>query len=178
MGRRKKYSMMHDLKPSYVVTVKFGKEDFSIREIGDAVFPYDNNVLVAKTKFKGVLVLYTKLNYSDLLKVLSTYPPAYIERIVKVDFCCPVTEVIECTVDRLARIKLQYSSVKFGRIGSLGREKAKKIKEIFLKYRNPDCNKVLHVEPINDYVCFGLMEWNKDKFSTIRKKKVGGLVNR
>jgi len=166
------------LKPNYVVTVRFGKEDFSVRELGDAIFPYDNNVLVTKTRFKGVLLLYTTLSLPDLLRILAVFPPVYVERIVKIDFCCPVVEVYECIVRHLASKNLQYETIRFGRIGSLGKEKAKEIEELFLKYREFGCNKILHVEPINGYVCFGSMKKDEDKFYLIRKERVSRLLNR
>ncbi|MCD6428817.1 MAG: hypothetical protein J7L12_04300, partial [Desulfurococcales archaeon] len=161
--------------PNYVVTVKFGKEDFSARELGDAIFPYDSNVLVVKTKFKGVLLLYTNLSFPELLRVLAVFPPAYVERIVKVDFCCPVDEARECVTEQLTQKRIQYGTVRFGRIGSLGRELAREIENLLIRYRNCGNSNVLHVEPINDHVCFGVMVRDADKFYLIRKKRIGML---
>ena len=162
--------------PNYVVTVKFGKEDFSARELGDAIFPYDNNVLVVKTRFKGVLLLYTNLSFAELLKVLAVFPPAYVERIVKVDFCCPIDKVRECIVEQLIQKRIQYGTIRFGRTGSLGRKLTKEIEQLLMKNRKYGDDNVLHVEPINDHVCFGVMKRDADKFYIIRKRRLDRLL--
>jgi len=164
--------------PNYVVTVRFGKEDFSARELGDAIFPYDNNVQVVKTRFKGVLLLYTNLSFAELLKVLAVFPPAYVERIVKIDFCCPIDKIYECITEQLTQRRIQYGAVRFGRTGSLGRKLAKEIEELLMRDRKHGNDNILHVEPINDHVCFGVMEKDVDKFYLIRKKKIDKLLNR
>ena len=170
--------MLHKPTPNYVVTVKFGKEDFSARELGDAIFPYDTSVSVVKTRFKGVLLLYTNLSFAELLRILAAFPPAYVERIVKIDFCCPVGKVRECVIEQLTQKRIRYGAVKFGRTGSLGKRLAKEIEKLLMKNREYGSDSVLHVEPINDHVCFGVMKRYADRFYVIRKKKIDKLLNR
>ncbi|RLG89389.1 MAG: hypothetical protein DRO15_00565 [Thermoprotei archaeon] len=80
-------SEVHKLCPKLLVTVRTGKDSRGIEEIADALFPYDPQVKVATTRFKGVLLVYTNLTPHDAFRILNMTPPSVAERIVRVDTC-------------------------------------------------------------------------------------------
>jgi tRNA(Ser,Leu) C12 N-acetylase TAN1 len=159
--------------PTFVITVRFGKEKPSIYEVGDALFPLDQEVRVSLTKFKGVLVIYTKLSFHEVLTILKKNPPAYIERIVKVDRCCNIADLRDYVVDLLETSKVRISSIRFGRKGSLSKDLMKAVEREVIKYIDRSSNIVLHIEPINGLICLGLMKVGDDKFYMYRFRKIG-----
>ncbi|RLG80596.1 MAG: hypothetical protein DRO09_02940 [Thermoprotei archaeon] len=170
---------MAAVRKKYVITTRYGKEEFAERELGDSVFPFDENVEIHRTRFGGVLVLYTSLNLDELLRALSTHPPATVERVVKVDFCCKIASVSElsrCLVNGLRGFGSERcSDILFGRKGALGDDGVRLIVNVvrnFLRY-SKESELVLHVEPVNDEVCFGIMKRGIDKVARIRAKKIG-----
>lgn len=159
--------------PKYVVTVRYGKEKRAELELGDSIFPYDNEVKIMRTNFKGVLILFTRLGFKDLIGILSIHPPSTVERIVPVDTCFNISSSVESEILEYVRSKnLNFSVVRVGRYGSLGKELAHSIVVSINKYRNPSSTNVLHIEPVNNEVCLGVTRKDEDKFSIIRMKKL------
>ena len=159
--------------PKYIVTVRYGKEKRAELELGDSIFPYDNEVKVMKTNFKGVLILFTYLRFKDLINILSIHPPSTVERVVPVDICFNISSNIESEILEYIRSKnLNFGIVRVGRYGSLGRELVHSIVVSINKYRNLSSTNVLHIEPINNEVCLGITRKDEDKFSIIRMKKL------
>ncbi len=155
----------------YVLTVKYGKEKRAELEVGDSVFPYDINVRISRTRFKGVLVLETTLGFNELISVLSTYPPSVLERVVPVDKCFKINSNLVSELLNYVRTK-EFSKIRFGRYGSLGHELVKEINALLNNLRSINSNKVLHIEPINDEVCVGVIDEGRDKFYIIRNRKI------
>jgi len=155
--------------PTYVVTVKYGKEELAEKELGDALFYKDPNVLICRTSFKGVLLLKTVLNDEQVMKLILSYPPSTIERMVRIISCCDISlDLIECLSEILNNFNIVgYKTVRFGRKGLLS---DKQISEVlkFLKGRiNPSLENELVLEPVDNYLCVGLVPDKKDR---IRRK--------
>jgi len=70
-----------------VITTPAGKEDQAINEVIDILLPLDENIRVEKTKYPGVIVVYSSLNSHDLARVLYNSPTSTIIRIVPCDVC-------------------------------------------------------------------------------------------
>ncbi len=160
-------------KYTYVVTVKYGKENQAIRELGDALFPYDEGVEVRKTRFRGVLKLVTALEFNQLIRLLSSFPPASVERVVKVSACCDLSEVGEYLIRVLRKLaEGGFGELRYGRKGSLSSELKERIWNELRSAFKENSDRVIHVEPLNGEVCVGLMRKDEDKFYLIRERKL------
>ena len=158
----------------YVVTTKYGKELRAELELGDTIFPYDTNVEIRYTKFKGVLLLITKLDFKELIGRLLVFPPSCVERIVPVDICCSMSNLFDC-LESYVRSR-RFCTYRFGRKGSLNKELIMKIEKLIRKYLNKGCDKVLHIEPIDNEVCIGITGLDEDKFYKLREKRLGDII--
>lgn len=155
--------------PTYVVTVKYGKEELAEKELGDALFYKDPNVLICRTSFKGVLLLKTVLNDEQVMKLILSYPPSTIERMVRIISCCDISlDLIKCLSEILNNFNIVgYKTVRFGRKGLLSDQQISEVLK-FLKGRiNPSLENELVLEPVDNYLCVGLVPDKKDR---IRRK--------
>ena len=153
----------------YVVTVRYGKEKAAELELGDAIFPHDPGVKIRPTEFGGVLLLETTLDYGELIRVLSAFPPVNVERIVPVKECCGVRELMEC-VDRLIREAGTVISVRIGRKGGIPSDLIKVLEAM----RRKGSVATVHVEPVSkELVCVGLTKTGEDRFYIIRERRIG-----
>ena len=153
----------------YVVTVKYGKEKAAELELGDAIFPHDPEVRIAQTEFGGVLLLDTVLDFDELIRTLSTFPPVNVERIVPVRECCRVEELMEC-VDRLVREVGPMVDVRIGRKGGMPSDLIK----VFKVMRRRGGTISVHIEPVSkEHVCVGITKTGEDRFYIIRKRRIG-----
>ena len=159
------------MTPTYVITTKYGKERWAELEIGDAVYEKDPEVLIESTVFKGVLLVYTKLSHEDFLNSLLTHPPAFVERIIRISFCCPVSDLINCTLKELNDRSLSYGKVNFRRKGSLKKGSFDDLKKILEGKKSTESDVTLSVEPIDDTVCFGTFKDNEDRVLIMARKR-------
>ncbi len=152
----------------YVVTVRYGKERTAELELGDAIFPHDPVVKITQTEFGGVLLLDTTLNFDELLRVLSVFPPVNVERIVPVRECCRVEELMKC-VNRLVREAGPVVNVKVGRKGGIPGDLVKVLEAM----RRKGSTVTVHVEPVSkELVCVGVTKTGEDRFYTVREKRI------
>lgn len=71
-----------------LVTTKYGKEYIAMYELGDALFPYDPNLLVTPVEcHKGILLVKTKLAFNSVIDLLKLHPPSTIERLIELTYC-------------------------------------------------------------------------------------------
>jgi len=157
--------------PTYVATVKYGKEEFAEREIGDALYPLDPEIRIDKTVHRGVLAVYTKLNRQELLNALKANPPSALERIVPIQFCCGVNDTQECITKNMRLLPSAVKKIRFGRKGSLHSEGVKRIKDMLKDLMDPDAEEELLVEPLNSLVCFGIVRNGEDRFWRLREDR-------
>jgi tRNA(Ser,Leu) C12 N-acetylase TAN1 len=163
-------------KPSYIVTTKYGKELRAELEIGDSIYELDPEVIIERSRYGGVLLVYTRLGYEEFIKKLIAYPPTAVERVVRVDHCCNVDNIIECVASWMERHSIKYSRVFFGRVGSLGRRRADELQHFLEARKVTDINRFIDVEPVNDNVCFGLLEEDEDRVvESARKRKLNSF---
>ena len=157
--------------PTYVATVKYGKEEFAEREIGDALYPLDPEIRIDKTVHRGVLAVYTKLNRQELLNALKANPPSALERIVPIEFCCGVSDTQECVARNMRLLPPAVRRIRFGRKGSLHSEGVRRIKDLLKDLMDPDAEEELLVEPLNSLVCFGIVRNGEDRFWRLREDR-------
>lgn len=61
-----------------LLTVKPGKENRALQDIKDLVFPYDPSIQLIKTKYSGLLLLFTDLEKEEILRLLSSVPLPFL----------------------------------------------------------------------------------------------------
>ncbi len=159
-------------QPTYVVTVKYGKEKFAEQEIGDAIFPLDPEVKILPTPHKGVLVIYTSLSHEKFMTRLKAFPPATVERVVRVSFCCELRSLLECVRNELSKGDINFAKVRFGRRGSLSKGKYYELNCLLKELASTQSRNTLLVEPVNSLICFGVVEGDGDKFRLIRLSRI------
>lgn len=162
-------------QPTYVVTVKYGKEKFAEQELGDAIFPLDPKVKILPTPHKGVLVVYTSLNHEKFMARLKAFPPATVERVVRISFCCEHQDLTECVKKGLSETGINFSKVRPGRKGRLSKEKYNELSRLLKELASPHSRNTLLVEPINGLVCFGVVEDDADKFRLFRLSRIPNI---
>lgn len=149
-----------------VVTVKYGKEYQASLDLGDTLYPYDHSVKIGSSIYGGVLLLYSKLDFNEIVKILrATYQP-YISRIIKVDRCCPETldELVRCIDEFLKSLSIDLCNVRIYERGPIKRY----INEIndYIKYfiKCGDAGYTLHIVPADYRICLGVMNSNAELF--------------
>lgn len=152
----------------YVVTVRYGKEKVAELELGDAIFPYDPKVSIKPTEFGGVLLLETTLDFDELIRILSVFPPVNVERIVPIRECCRIENLVEC-VHRYMRKEGPVVSVRIGRRGGMPDDLVKVLEAL----RRKGSPITIHVEPVSkDLVCVGVSKTGEDRFYLIRQRRI------
>jgi len=107
------------------------------------------------------------------MRILLRNPPTTVMRIVSIDVCCRLdSDFFDCLTKYLGKVKGSYSKILFGRKGSLRSEVYVKVKELLQKHINYVSKYILHVEPVNNEVCFGIMKVDEDKFYRFREKVI------
>ncbi len=156
-----------------MITVKYGKEGRGELEVGDALFESDPNLKIRRTRFGGVLTLHTTLNYDEVLSKLTAHPPATVERVVKIDFCCKLGEdLVSCLINSLRGRKAGFGTIKIGRKGSLSDKELREIKDCLRGLISEGDNRVLDIEPIDNSVCYGIFREGLDKAVTEARKRL------
>ncbi len=149
-----------------VITVKYGKEHQASLDLGDAIYPYDHSVKVSSSIYGGVLLLYSKLDFNEIMKILKTTHQPYISRIIKIDRCCPETldELVRCVDEFLKSSSIKLCNVTIYERGHIKRY----VNEINDRIRRfiecSDTNLSLHIVPIDYRVCIGVMSKNAELF--------------
>ena len=159
-------------RPNYIATVKYGKEEIAEREIGDALFHLDQSIIIEKTPHKGVLAIYTNIEWKTLINQLKAHPPATLERLIPITFCCDVTSLQSCLIKNEIWLRNGFRKVRFGRKGSLYDEGIRRLKDILRQYQKADADAHLLVEPLNSLVCFSVVRDEEDKFWKVRRARI------
>lgn len=80
--------------PKLLITSPHGKEERAIEEVFNILFPLDISVECEKTRYPGVVLVYTNLDSREATIKIKNYPTSYIFRVVPVD-CCTYTSIEE-----------------------------------------------------------------------------------
>lgn len=65
-----------------IVTCRPGNEDWCEEEIGNIIFELDPNIVIEKTKFKGVLLVKTKADLDRVFTRIRSYEYGFVERVI------------------------------------------------------------------------------------------------
>lgn len=150
-------------KPVALVTCKTGSEDLCIEEIGNVLYPYDNSISIVKTKYRGLIITYSKLSPVETYKLLSMKEYGFVKNIIPIIVSIPLEEnqlfsvIKEVVKDSdCVKIKLRVRGVR-GLSSNLWRGLTNTLREVGLKH-DPKCPTCLFVEVIDDRVYIGLRE--------------------
>lgn len=67
-----------------IITCSPGNEDICEEEVGNVLYIYDPSIRIVKTKHKGVLIVYTKLDPMNAFKKLKSSEFGFVKRIIPV----------------------------------------------------------------------------------------------
>lgn len=164
-----------------VITTPAGKEDQAINEVIDILLSLDENVKVEKTKYPGVIVVYSSLNPHDLARILYTSPTSTIIRIVPCDICVKtsIKSIVKAVLNLTEKvfnsnIKFMVDCIRRGRKVESSLDVEKYVGwEIVRKYGSkvsfskPDY--IVKIEVIDEITCIALL-----KPDEIYRKKARG----
>jgi len=146
-------------KPVLLITCRVGNEDWCIEEIGNVLFQKDPEVNVVKTRYPGLLLVYSNLNVEKAYKQALSYEYGFVENIIPVHYMINFNESIPNDILNLlepnSRVKVKvrlrglrgYSSIIWKRIIEI-----LKTKNIV---HSPDSNICLYVEGVDDIIYIG-----------------------
>lgn len=142
--------------PTYIATVAYGKEEFAELEIGDALFPLDQEVKVCKTSYGGVLLVKTSLTEDVASRLLSANPPSTLRRFTKVIFCCEIAKLVECLKNNITVLsRINFSSLRVSERSGISYEYiVKLLNAVEYRLTKSERSLILSVEPFRSYVCF------------------------
>ncbi len=72
----------HERDLVLIVTCRAGSEDWCEEEIGNRIFHKDPEVIVLKTKYQGLLLVYSKLHPDTAYKYAKSYEYGFVEKII------------------------------------------------------------------------------------------------
>lgn len=147
------------LKPVLIITCRAGNESWCAEEIGNTLFMYDPLIYVEKTRYPGVLIVYSRLEPDKAYKYALTREYGFVQKIIPVHKICSIDEdiskeIIEL-INRVEKIRLRirirgrrgYSSILWRKIIKvLGSKNVK---------HDPSSEICLYVEGINDTLYIG-----------------------
>jgi len=156
-----------------VVTTPVSKEEQAINEIIDILLALDENIKVEKTKYPGVILVYSSLNPHELARILYTTPTSTIIRIVPCDICVKTSleNIIKAAVTLANGIfsketKFMVDCIRRGRkVKSSVEVEQYTGWEIIKRYgskvslRNPDY--IIKVEIVDEIACVSLLKPNE-----------------
>lgn len=148
------------MKPVLIVTCKAGSEEWCENEIGNILFPIDPDIVIRKTKYSGLLIVYSKrINSSKAYIIASRYEYGFVRNIIPViHYSENIDEILEY-IDRnppdTDRVKLRVRVR--GRRG-LSRILWDNIVKILGKHgikHDPHSDRELCVDVIDDLIYIG-----------------------
>lgn len=147
------------LKPVLLVTCRVGSENWCIEEIGNVVFPVDPGVEIVKTKYPGLLIVYSNLDSRSVYERSLKSEYGFVENIIPVELYGFFTDQFFSEITRLVspgeKVKLKlrirgkrgYSTIVWKKLVELLAEKS-----VFHDKSSKTC---VYVEVINDTVYMG-----------------------
>lgn len=156
--------------PKLLITCPHGREERAIEEIMDILMVEDLNVECEKSKFPGVVLVYTSLDPLKAAKMLYEKPTSYIFRIVPV-FKCVKTD-IENIVNECLNLAVKYMKskcrfyvdcIRRGRRVSSSVEVERKVGiaiaerlKCTVDFENPDY--IVKVEVVDEITCISILK--------------------
>ncbi len=160
----------YERDPILIVTCRAGSEDWCEEEIGNRIFHKDPSVLVLKTKYQGLLLVYSKLHPDTAYKYAKSYEYGFVEKIIPAHIIINGVEQFNFEdakkiIAKLLAEKQLPTNVKLkvkirGRRGlsqHIWRALIKAMKEHGIRH-DPSSHVCIHVEGIDDMLIVGVCE--------------------
>jgi len=68
-----------------LLIVRAGKEKRALSDIRDLIYPYDPSVQIYRTKYSGLLLLFTNLKRSEISNILTSVPLPFLIKFIVFD---------------------------------------------------------------------------------------------
>jgi len=153
-----------------IATTRAGKEDVVLRDLEDALFPFDIEVKASKTNVQGLILLETSLRFKEVLRILSWRRIRHLYRLIPLQF---VAEDLNGLVDELAKLlnKLKGKSIKV--VLEIRGCKKNEVSQFILTSlpklpHEKDFNVIIYVEKIDNILGLGVL--TREEYDFIREK--------
>ncbi len=77
---------MNELRPVLIITCRAGSEEWCLEEIGNTLFPYDPAIKVIKTRYPGLLLVYSSLEVDRAYRIASGSEYGFIVNIIPIHY--------------------------------------------------------------------------------------------
>jgi len=75
-----------DAKPVLLITCSAGNEDWCEDEIGNVLFRYDPGVLIKKSRYPGLLIVYSELDVDKAYKYAYSVEYGFVKNIIPIHY--------------------------------------------------------------------------------------------
>jgi len=147
------------LKPVLIVTCRVSSEEWCIEEIGNVIFPIDPGLKIVKTKYPGLIIVYSRLDSRSIYEIVLKKEYGFVQNIIPIDihglFNIDFFSQVKNLVYEGERIKLKLRIR--GRRG-LSRIVWKKLIEFLAEksvYHDKYSNTCIYVEVIDNDIYMG-----------------------
>ena len=153
-----------------LVTCIPGNEEMCEYEVGNVIYPYDPNVVIEKTVFKGLLIVKTKLDPIKAFNILTSREYGFVEKIIpfqKIIYGSKVDKIVEAALELVEKenvsdyicLQVRVRGIR-GLSSTIWASLADKLREKGLRISNK-AEKCVFVESINDLFGVSLLPKNK-----------------
>lgn len=148
--------------PALIVTCKTGAVEQCIHEVGNTLFHKDQNVRIERTKYEGVLLVYTSLGPERAYKLSYHREYGFVKNVIPVhctlESALSLDQLVEClkALTKPPEVKLKVRS---RGVRGLSKIAFKLVAEALSKVgirHNPQASKCLYVEIFSYKVYIGL----------------------
>ncbi len=152
-----------------LITVRARKEEQAILEIGDALFKHDPKITPVKTRYPGVIIVYTNISVIKAYRILLNQTLAYPLKIY------PLNTSLEKTLEKIEKTMKIYIQCEHRGHKEKCREHTKNIlKKIPLQNTTKtkkQSTHTLHIQAIDNTTAYTLLPTNCENYNkTIQNK--------
>ncbi len=157
-----------------IVTTKPGKEEVVENQVGDSLYIEDINITIKRTKYSGVLLVYTSLSPWRAFWLVNTYPIHGASRIIVVECCTEreLSKLLQCIKSLLMKhVNDKGIGLEITIRGHLYNKKVieanifKLLKETEFELTFKGIEYELKIEVIDNIITASIMPWRSDRVS-------------
>ncbi|MCE4614328.1 MAG: hypothetical protein F7B60_02185 [Desulfurococcales archaeon] len=149
--------------PALIIHHQAGKEYWAEQEVGDILFPYDINVSIERTPYRGVLLVYTKVDPSRAYRLVENEILTSIDKVIPVSDCYLLEEPDEIPkfIEKFVKAILNGDCVNLlislrGSLKHLEKTVISIVRKYLSTYRK--CRSILYIESIDKLLLIGFVE--------------------
>lgn len=152
-------------EPRLIVTCRVGNEELCIHEICNTLFPRDPNVKAEKTKYSGLIFVYTSVDVDRAYKAVSFKEYGFVENIIPVhcvlEYPVGAVEIKKCLNNAVnaVNVKTVKLRVKSRSVRGASSELFALFNQVLLNFgvkHEPTSNTCLFVELLESKIYVGL----------------------